>query len=167
MKFRAVDIPIMAAPSEQKVGLAVQVKRGSTCLLSTFKTFRMSQSLQEVFDCFDLDVAGEVVKAEAADRPSSPWRSIDMQETVDVLASFNARHVVFWLARAHEVEDPVEAVHLEQNAFDFLMASASTLGLSFWWMGGKKKKKNPTDRPSLKKAVEGNQTNFFWPNPSP
>ena len=44
---------------------------------------------------------------------------IDMQETVDVLASFNARHVVFWLARAHEVEDPVEAVHLEQNAFLF------------------------------------------------
>ena len=129
MKFRAVDIPIMAAPSEQKVRLAVQVKRGSTCLLSTLKTFRMSQSLQEVFDCFDLDVAGEVVKAEAADRPSGPWRSIDMQETVDVLASFNARHVVFWLARAHEVEDPVEAVHLEQNAFDFLMASASTLGL--------------------------------------
>ena len=137
MKFRAVDIPIMAAPSEQKVGLAVQVKRGSTCLLSTLKTFRMSQSLQEVFDCFDLDVAGEVVKAEAADRPSGPWRSIDMQETVDVLASFNARHVVFWLARAHEK---------------------------------KKKKKNPTDRPSLKKAVEGNQTIFFlaltW-SPSP
>ena len=75
MKFRAVDIPIMAAPSEQKVGLAVQVRRGSTCLLSTLKTFRMSQSLQEVFDCFDLDVAGEVVKAEAADRPSGPWRS--------------------------------------------------------------------------------------------
>ena len=91
MKFRAVDIPIMAAPSEQKIGLAVQVKRGSTCLLSTLKTFRMSQSLQEVFDCFDLDVVGEVVKAEAADRPSGPWRSIDMQdsETVDVLASFN------------------------------------------------------------------------------
>ena len=63
----------------------------------------MSQSLQEVFDCFDLDVAGEVVKAEAADRLSGPWRSIDMQETVDVLASFNARHVVFLLARAHEV----------------------------------------------------------------
>ena len=42
----------------------------------------MSQSLQEVFDCFDLDVAGEVMKAEAADRPSGPWRSIDMQETV-------------------------------------------------------------------------------------
>ena len=82
MKFRAVDIPIMAAPSEQKVGLAVQVKKGSTCLLSTLKTFRMSQSLQEVFDCFDLDVAGEVMKAEAADRPSGPWRSIDMQETV-------------------------------------------------------------------------------------
>ena len=91
MKFRAVDIPIMAAPSEQKVGLAVQVKRGSTCLLSTLKTFRMSQSLQEVFDCFDLDVAGEVVKAEAADRPSGPWRSIDMQETVDVLASFKKK----------------------------------------------------------------------------
>ena len=83
MKFRAVDIPIMAAPSEQKVGLAVQVKRGSTCLLSTLKTFRMSQSLQEVFDGFDLDVAGEVMKAEAADRPSGPWRSIDMQETMD------------------------------------------------------------------------------------
>ena len=43
----------------------------------------MSQSLQEVFDCFDLDVAGEVMKAEAADRPSGRlWRSIDMQETV-------------------------------------------------------------------------------------
>ena len=42
----------------------------------------MSQSLQEVFDCFDLDVAGEVMKAEAADRPSGPWRSTDMQETV-------------------------------------------------------------------------------------
>ena len=91
MKFRAVDIPIMAAPSEQKVGLAVQVKRGSTCLLSTLKTFRMSQSLQEVFDCFDLDVAGKVVKAEAADRPSGPWRSIGMQETVDVLASFKKK----------------------------------------------------------------------------
>ena len=102
MKFRAVDIPIMAAPSEQKVGLAVQVKRGSTCLLSTLKTFRMSQSLQEVFDCFDLDVAGEVVKAEAADRPSGPWRSIDMQETVDVLASFNARHVVLVLSGGWE-----------------------------------------------------------------
>ena len=49
----------------------------------------MSQSLQEVFDGFDLHVVGEVVKAEAADRPSGPWRSIDMQETVDVLASFN------------------------------------------------------------------------------
>ena len=108
MKFRAVDIPIMAAPSEQKVGLAVQVKRGSTCLLSTLKTFRMSQSLQEVFDCFDLDVAGEVVKAEAADRPSCPLKSIDMHETVDVLKK-------------------------------------------------KKRKKKPTDRPSLKKAVEGNQ----------
>ena len=102
MKFRAVDIPIMVAPSEQTVGLAVQVKRGSTCLLSTLKTFRMSQSLQEVFDCFDLDVAGEVVKAEAADRPSSPWRSIDMQETVDVLASFNARHVVLLLSGGWE-----------------------------------------------------------------
>ena len=110
MKFRAVDIPFMAAPSEQKVGLAVQVKRGSTCLLSTLKTFRMSQSLQEVLDCFDLDVAGEVMKAEAADRPSGPWRSIDMQETVD----------------------------------------------------GRGKKKKPTDRPSLKKAVEGNQTIFFF-----
>ena len=73
MKFRAIDIPIMAAPSQQKVGLVVQVKRGSTCLLSTLKTFRMLQSLQEVFDCFDLDVAGEVVKA---DRPSGPWSSI-------------------------------------------------------------------------------------------
>ena len=71
----------------------------------------MSQSLQEVFDCFDLDVGGEVMKAEAADRPSGPWRSIDMQETV---------------------------------------------------MGGKKKKKKTTDRPSLKKAVEGNQTIFFF-----
>ena len=34
------------------------------------------------------------------------------------------------------------------------------LVLSGGWK--KKKKKNPTDRPSLKKAVEGNQTFFFF-----
>ena len=92
MKFRAVDIPIMAAPSDQKVGLAVQVKRGSACLLSTLKTFRMSQSLQEVFDCFDLDVVGEVVKAEAADRPSGPWIKCDMF----VRSSLCAQSCTFW-----------------------------------------------------------------------
>ena len=125
-------------PVNKKSGWLCRWKEGLHAFFSTLKTFRMSQSLQEVFDCFDLDVAGEVVKAEAADRPSGPWRSIDMQETVDVLASFNARHVVFWFARAHEKKT-------KQN---------------------KKTKTWPTD-PLWKKLWRATkQFFFFWPHAS-
>jgi len=122
----------MAAPIAQGrdniIGLSVEVKKGPKTLVSSLKTFYVSDTLQDVFNSFSLeDTTAHVIRAEASDRASGPWRQVGLDESVSMLASFNSRHIVFWLTTQVQVEEPVPVQEEGLDAIEILMTSASKI----------------------------------------
>ena len=106
----------MASPSE--FGLAIEVTDGPKTLLSKLRSVNTSDLIVDIFRGLDITCSGrEVKRVQVAEQPGGRWRDVELYESVQMLQSFNMKHVHFYVENPQEVK--------------------------------KKKKKIPTDRPTL------------------
>ena len=87
----------MASPSE--FGLAIEVIDGPKTLLSKLKSVNTSDLIVDVFTGLDITCSGrEVKRVQVAEQPGGRWRDVELYESVQMLQSFNMKHVHFYVA---------------------------------------------------------------------
>ena len=87
----------MASPSE--FGLAIKVTDGLKTLLSKLKSVNTSDLIVDVFTGLDITCSGrEVKRVQVAEQPGGRWRDVELYESVQMLQSFNMKHVHFYVA---------------------------------------------------------------------
>ena len=76
-----------------------RVTDGPKTLMSKLKSVNTSDLIVDVFTGLDITCSGrEVKRVQVAEQPGGRWRDVELYESVQMLQSFNMKHMHFYVA---------------------------------------------------------------------